>query len=201
MRTQKPLASIIQAGWWMLTGFSVLLFLLAAPAYYQQLTQVCIKAPCLAMQLTTGRAILLELSGLGFQLYARLIIAIQVLVYLINLSIGVFIFSRKSNDSLAILVSLMLITTLQADLYRGLQSAYPASFWPTFLLGALNSILLVVFFWSIFDQSYSTWTLFARDYMILDISIGSWSASSGRSSARPSIRRKGPRRRLPRFSG
>lgn len=35
--------------------------------------------------------------------------------------------------------------------------------------------LLVVFFWSIFDQSYSTWTLFARDYMILDIGIGSWS--------------------------
>lgn len=27
--------------------------------------------------------------------------------------------------------------------------------------------LLVVFFWSIFDQSYSTWTLFARDYMNL----------------------------------
>jgi len=28
--------------------------------------------------------------------------------------------------------------------------------------------LLIVFFWSIFDQSYSTWTLFARDYMNLD---------------------------------
>jgi POT family proton-dependent oligopeptide transporter len=37
--------------------------------------------------------------------------------------------------------------------------------------------LLVVFFWSIFDQSYSTWTLFARDYMILDINIFSWTWS------------------------
>lgn len=27
---------------------------------------------------------------------------------------------------------------------------------------------LIVFFWSIFDQSYSTWTLFARDYMNLE---------------------------------
>ena len=35
--------------------------------------------------------------------------------------------------------------------------------------------LLIVFFWSIFDQSYSTWTLFARDYMILDVDIFSWS--------------------------
>lgn len=32
--------------------------------------------------------------------------------------------------------------------------------------------LLIVFFWSVFDQSYSTWTLFARDYMNLDSFIG-----------------------------
>ncbi len=32
--------------------------------------------------------------------------------------------------------------------------------------------LLIVFFWSIFDQSYSTWTLFARDYLVLDTFIG-----------------------------
>lgn len=32
--------------------------------------------------------------------------------------------------------------------------------------------LLIVFFWSIFDQSYSTWTLFARDYLILDTFVG-----------------------------
>jgi POT family proton-dependent oligopeptide transporter len=32
--------------------------------------------------------------------------------------------------------------------------------------------LLVIFFWSVFDQAYSTWTLFARDYMILDTPFG-----------------------------
>lgn len=32
--------------------------------------------------------------------------------------------------------------------------------------------LLIVFFWSIFDQSYSTWTLFARDYMLLETPFG-----------------------------
>jgi POT family proton-dependent oligopeptide transporter len=32
--------------------------------------------------------------------------------------------------------------------------------------------LLIVFFWSIFDQSYSTWTLFARDYMELETYFG-----------------------------
>jgi POT family proton-dependent oligopeptide transporter len=31
---------------------------------------------------------------------------------------------------------------------------------------------LIIFFWSIFDQSYSTWTLFARDYMILETPLG-----------------------------
>ena len=32
--------------------------------------------------------------------------------------------------------------------------------------------LLIVFFWSVFDQSYSTWTLFARDYLVLDTWFG-----------------------------
>jgi POT family proton-dependent oligopeptide transporter len=28
--------------------------------------------------------------------------------------------------------------------------------------------LLIIFFWSVFDQAYSTWTLFARDHLLLD---------------------------------
>ncbi|GAB4323277.1 MAG: hypothetical protein Kow0074_15390 [Candidatus Zixiibacteriota bacterium] len=32
--------------------------------------------------------------------------------------------------------------------------------------------LLIVFFWSVFDQAYSTWTLFARDYMMLETPFG-----------------------------
>ncbi|MBU0964063.1 peptide MFS transporter [Patescibacteria group bacterium] len=41
------------------------------------------------------------------------------------------------------------------------------------VLGRLSGIfILITFFWSIFDQSYSTWTLFARDYLVLDTFIG-----------------------------
>jgi POT family proton-dependent oligopeptide transporter len=39
------------------------------------------------------------------------------------------------------------------------------------LLRLSGFFLLIVFFWTIFDQSYSTWTLFARDYMNLDPTI------------------------------
>ncbi len=39
------------------------------------------------------------------------------------------------------------------------------------LLRLSGLFLLIIFFWSVFDQSYSTWTLFARDYMVLDISL------------------------------
>lgn len=42
----------------------------------------------------------------------------------------------------------------------------------TTLVRLSGLFLLIVFFWSIFDQSYSTWTLFARDYMILDTFLG-----------------------------
>ena len=146
MRRKNSWIILIQAGWWVLTGLSIALFLAAAPVYFQQLQQICLKSPCLAMQLTIGRAIVLELSGLSFSLYAQIIIFIQALVYLANLAIGVFIFSRKSSDWLAILVSLMLITSLQADLYRGLQVAYPDFHWAARLLGSINSALLIVFF-------------------------------------------------------
>ncbi len=42
----------------------------------------------------------------------------------------------------------------------------------TTLLRLSGLFLLIVFFWSIFDQSYSTWTLFARDYMNLQTPFG-----------------------------
>jgi len=42
----------------------------------------------------------------------------------------------------------------------------------TVLVRLSGLFLLIVFFWSIFDQSYSTWTLFARDYLILDTFFG-----------------------------
>ena len=42
----------------------------------------------------------------------------------------------------------------------------------TTLVRLSGLFLLIVFFWSIFDQSYSTWTLFARDYLVLDTWVG-----------------------------
>jgi POT family proton-dependent oligopeptide transporter len=40
------------------------------------------------------------------------------------------------------------------------------------LLRLSGLFALVVFFWSVFDQSYSTWTLFAREHMVLDTIFG-----------------------------
>jgi proton-dependent oligopeptide transporter, POT family len=45
----------------------------------------------------------------------------------------------------------------------------------TTLVRLSGLFLMIVFFWSVFDQSYSSWTLFARDYMNLDITILQWS--------------------------
>ncbi|MEW5700673.1 MAG: oligopeptide:H+ symporter [Candidatus Zixiibacteriota bacterium] len=42
----------------------------------------------------------------------------------------------------------------------------------TTLVRLSGLFVLVIFFWSVFDQSYSTWTLFARDYMVLDTAFG-----------------------------
>ena len=147
--------------WWLITGLSILLFLFALPIYVQQLNQVCNRSDCLAVQLNIGRAIILELSGIGFSSYVSLIIVIQVGIYLINLAIGVFLFARKSNDWLAILVSLMLLTSIQADLHRALLNAYPGLSLVAGLVGLVNSILIVVFFYIFptgsFNPSWTAW--------------------------------------------
>lgn len=44
----------------------------------------------------------------------------------------------------------------------------------TTLVRLSGLFFMVVFFWSVFDQSYSSWTLFARDYLVLDINIFGW---------------------------
>ncbi len=169
---QKPKQGIylVQACWWIFTSLSILLFLVAVPSYFQILNKVCITANCLALQLNLGRAIILELAGINFQFYARLIVAIQIVVYLANLWIGVFIYSRKSKDWLAIFVSLMLITSIQADLYRILFLNYPQLSLLARGLGTINSILLVVFFYIFPTGSFRPrWTIILAVFWVLTV--------------------------------
>jgi proton-dependent oligopeptide transporter, POT family len=42
----------------------------------------------------------------------------------------------------------------------------------TALLRLSGLFVLITFFWSVYDQSYSTWTLFARDYLMLETPLG-----------------------------
>lgn len=166
-RTQ---ARVAQAGWWIFTSLSVFLFLAAIPAYFQKLNQICYQPSCLAIQLNLGRAIVLEMAGLNFQFYAWLIIAIHILVYLTNLVIGVFIFSRKSQDWLAVFISLMMITSIQADLYRVIFIDYPPLSLLAHLLVVVNSILLIVFFYIFPTGTFNPrWTVLLAGFWILTV--------------------------------
>jgi len=159
---------ITQAGWWLFTCLSIALFLITIPVYFQQLNQICAKPPCLAMQLSIGRAIILELSSFKFSSYSMLILVIQVVVYLLNLAIGIFIYARKSNEWLAVLISLMLITSLPADFFTGFQIAYSFGKGLPLLLMVVNSILLIVFFYIFPTGSFTPrWTAILAGIWIL----------------------------------
>ena len=159
---------LTQAGWWVFTCLSMILFLITIPVYFQQLNQICVKQPCLAMQLSIGQAIILELSAFKFSTYAQIILGIQGLVYLLNLAIGMFIYIRKSKEWLAVIVSLMLITTFSADLYTGFQIAYPAAMGLALLLMGVNTILLIVFLYIFPTGSFlPRWTALLAVFWIL----------------------------------
>lgn len=166
---------IKRTSWWVVTGLAILVFLVATPDYYQQLNQVCSQEHCLAMQLNLEQTVLITQRGWDIQFYANLIIVFQVLLYLTNLSIGIFLYSRKAEDWLAILLSLMLLTSLQADFYRAILQAYPEFYWPASLIALLNSILIIVFFHIFPTGSFQPrWTRFLAAFWIILIAAFSY---------------------------
>lgn len=109
-----------------------------------------------------GRAIVLELTGFSFQFYAILITSIQIFLFALYLSIGIFLFVSRSDDWLLLIVSLALITSIHADMYRALLNDDPTLTIPALLLGLINSILLIGLFYI-----FPTGTLFPRWSIIL----------------------------------
>lgn len=107
-----------------------------------------------------GRAIALELTGFSFQFYAILITTLQVFLFALYLSIGIFLFVRRSDDWLTLIVSLTLITSVHADMYRALLNENPELTIPALLLSLINSTLLISIFY-IFPTGkfYPRWTI------------------------------------------
>ena len=98
--------------WVVVVVFSLSIFIASLPAYYVQLQTICSGVTCAYSygQLTPGTAQALQNLGLSISAYAASILALITASTLVSFGVAGLIFWRRSDDWMAMLVSLFLVT-------------------------------------------------------------------------------------------
>jgi hypothetical protein len=141
--------------WAAVVFFTLIIFLLSLPAYVVQLQTVCADVSCVYSygQLTPGTAQALRNLGLSIDGYAVSTLALITASTLVSFGVAGLIFWRRSDDWMAMFVSLFLVTfgvnfsiQAQAILATNVHSAWHWSLNILIGLGwALLSLLLYLF--------------------------------------------------------
>ena len=141
--------------WAAVVVFTLVIFLLSLPAYVAQLQTVCTGDACVYSygQLTPGTAQALHNLGLSIGTYAVSILALIIASTLVSFGVAALIYWRRSDDWMAMLVSLFLVTfgvnfsvQAQAILATNVHSVWHWSLNILIGLGwALLSLLLYLF--------------------------------------------------------
>lgn len=149
--TQLHGYKLIIAGalWIVIAALAVALWMASIPSGYVQYLTVCTQALCQNQLATPDMVRSLQSTGLSLQFYALYITTLSIVFVLFFFAIGVIIAWYKSDDWMALLVSITLIilgTVNQTD-YQQLASIYPITQVPGDLLHFLFTFLpfLVIF--------------------------------------------------------
>ena len=136
---------LARAVWVALVALTLLIFIASIPDFDAQLQAFCRVTFCTPGQLTPDTARILHVLGLTPGLYAHLNVALIVATTVVWFAVAAIIFWRKSDDWLALLVSIMLVTGVlgTTNLTSPLEATAPAWSLP---IQFLNALSLIVFF-------------------------------------------------------
>jgi signal transduction histidine kinase len=151
--------------WMSLAVMTVTLLLVAIPLRYEQYTEICSSKPC-DFQLSADEADAIQDIGIsrsGFALYA---IALEVTTSLTFVGVGLFIFWRQSQEWIALLVSLWLITFGTADVLLALKDHHLLLKYITDYLDVIGWVILLPLFLFLFPDGrfvprWTRWILIA----------------------------------------
>src|SRR5512143_1436090 len=107
---RKRRLALARTTWLAVAILTMALFITALPLRYAELQQVCVGAACTAQQLTLDDVRELQTLGLSREWHARYDISLEVTFAMVHLVMAAVIFARKSDDRMALLVSVMLAT-------------------------------------------------------------------------------------------
>jgi hypothetical protein len=103
---------LARTGWVALAVLALVTFVISVPIYNAQLQTLCVAenldTSCMAEQLTPQHLPALEASGFSLATYASYLSAIRVFAEIVSVVVALIIFWRKSDDRMALLVSMML---------------------------------------------------------------------------------------------
>jgi hypothetical protein len=94
-----------------LFGFSLTVFFADLPGYFAQLHTVCGASVCGLGQLTPASVLALQQVGLTVENFASFSVALSIICVLVWSAVGVIVAWRKSNDWMALLAAILLVTT------------------------------------------------------------------------------------------
>jgi hypothetical protein len=101
-----PLA---RAAWLIVAALTVVLYVGGLHTFYHQQRVVCAAEPCRTSP-TTAQAQLLAQAGVSLQAAARYEVAVYALAALVHVAVAALLFWRRSEDPMAVFVSVMLLT-------------------------------------------------------------------------------------------
>ena len=138
-----------QIAWLIVLALTVVKISIGLPQQYRAMHNVCL-APAEKCQqddyLTPQQAEQLEDGGLSLAAYARMKLVWFLFTASINAVLGLFIFWKRSNDWLALLISATLMLLNSAGLESEIRAAYPAWGSAADVVFSLGNILMFLFF-------------------------------------------------------
>jgi hypothetical protein len=145
-RLHGRLLIIARVVWVALVVFTLSIFMLNLPAYFAQLQTVCVGDLCFYTygQLTPGTAQALQNVGLSIGGYAASILALSIASALVSFGVAGVLFWRRSDDWMAMLVSLFLVTFGANFITQGLlvTNLHTTWYWPLTMLTFLGWVSL-----------------------------------------------------------
>jgi hypothetical protein len=155
LRLEGRRLAVARAAWVIIALASIAAFVAGVPLRYQGLLVPCMGDDCAMGQLAPEALLALQNTGFSPALYAAFIVGMSILIALVYIAVGLFIYWHQSREWMALLGSLWLVT-FGATLFEGEVNAVAASY-PLLeplvrFLTLLGGVLLLQLFLFIFPN-------------------------------------------------
>ena len=141
---------LIRLIWVGITLLALGLTVTSIPTYFASLYVPCTDAPAICSNngyITSDYVRALQALGLSLDFFATYLVALAIVFVVVYAAVGVVLFWRKSDDRMALIASLTLVTFPAAFNYNMLATLPSAWWWPSQFVILLGNSSLFLFFY------------------------------------------------------